>query len=65
MEVLFPLDLAVKIMGLEDRDIPESLELQNLIQEVVTDQVRRYGLHQVKKYRARLLEDWRQLQALL
>jgi len=61
-EILMPLDLCMRIIGLEEK--PKNLADQNLFRKVITDQVRRYGLYEVKKSRARLLEDWLQLQSL-
>jgi len=63
VEDFISLKLAAKIMGL--KDVPTDPYLQHLIRETMTAMIDRYGIFTVKRYRARLLEDLRQLQSLL
>jgi hypothetical protein len=64
-EILIPLELCMKIIQLPQEEKPTDPADQNLFQEAVTAQVHRYGIFQVKRYRQRLLNEWRYVQTLL
>ena len=62
-EILLPLELCMKLIGLEEK--PQNPADRQLFQKTVTEQAHRYGLYKVKKYRQRLLDEWELLQSLL